>query len=194
MNLALAFAQSAQSDPSKTALFWGDVRFSYDQFWKQTLVVAQQLQRSFGVKRGDRVGVWLRNCPEFVPALFGIWQAGAVAVPASLTMSSDAHGSIMTKSELIEIISAKQKHLPAKDVELAVKQLLEIMSDALATGERIEIRGFGSFSLHFRPPRQGRNPKTGEAVALAGKHVPHFKPGKDLRERVNDGADQPIRD
>ena len=109
-------------------------------------------------------------------------------------MSSDAHGSIMTKSELIEIISAKQKHLPAKDVELAVKQLLEIMSDALATGERIEIRGFGSFSLHFRPPRQGRNPKTGEAVALAGKHVPHFKPGKDLRERVNDGADQPIRD
>ena len=100
----------------------------------------------------------------------------------------------MTKSELIEIISAKQKHLPAKDVELAVKQLLEIMSDALATGERIEIRGFGSFSLHFRPPRQGRNPKTGEAGALAGKHVPHFKPGKDLRERVNDGADQPIRD
>src|ERR1700722_11716909 len=67
-------------------------------------------------------------------------------------MSSDAHGSIMTKSELIEIISAKQKHLPAKDVELAVKQLLEIMSDALATGERIEIRGFGSFSLHFCPP------------------------------------------
>src|SRR5476649_2363057 len=109
-------------------------------------------------------------------------------------MSSDAHGSIMTKSELIEIISAKQKHLPAKDVELAVKQLLEIMSDALATGERIEIRGFGSFSLHFRPPRQGRNPKTGEAVALAGTHVPHFKPGKDLRERVNASADQPIRD
>ena len=70
----------------------------------------------------------------------------------------------MTKSELIEIISAKQKHLPAKDIELAVKQMLEIMSDALAGGERIEIRGFGSFSLHFRPPRQGRKPKTGEGV------------------------------
>ena len=84
-----------------------------------------------------------------------------IAARAVLKMISDAHGSIMTKSELIEIISAKQKHLPAKDVELAVKQLLEIMSDALATGERIEIRGFGSFSLHFRPPRQGRNPKTG---------------------------------
>jgi small subunit ribosomal protein S1 len=61
-------------------------------------------------------------------------------------------------------------------------------------GDRIEIRGFGSISLHFRPPRQGRNPKTGEAVALAGKYVPHFKPGKDLRERVNSGADRPIRD
>jgi integration host factor subunit beta len=72
----------------------------------------------------------------------------------------------MTKSELIEFITAKQKHLPAKDVELALKQMLEIMSDALAAGERIEIRGFGSFSLHFRPPRQGRNPKTGERPAL----------------------------
>ena len=79
-------------------------------------------------------------------------------------------------------------------VELALKQILEIMSDALSAGERIEIRGFGSFSLHFRPPRQGRNPKTGEAVALSGKYVPHFKPGKDLRERVNDGAGRPIRD
>ncbi|MCJ7556481.1 MAG: integration host factor subunit beta [Gammaproteobacteria bacterium] len=99
----------------------------------------------------------------------------------------------MTKSELIEIISQKQKHLPSKDVELAVKHLLEIMSDALAEGERIEIRGFGSFSLHFRPPRQGRNPKTGEAVSLAGKHVPHFKPGKDIRERVNANRHKPIK-
>lgn len=100
----------------------------------------------------------------------------------------------MTKSELIELIASKQKHLPAKDVELAVKTLLEIMGDALAQGSRIEIRGFGSFSLHFRPPRQGRNPKTGEAVALSGKYVPHFKPGKELRERVNQGAGKPIRD
>jgi integration host factor subunit beta len=91
----------------------------------------------------------------------------------------------MTKSELIESIARNQKHLPAKDVELAVKHVLELMSEALASGERIEIRGFGSFSLHFRPPRMGRNPKTGDSVALAGKHVPHFKPGKELRERVN---------
>lgn len=100
----------------------------------------------------------------------------------------------MTKSELIELISRKQKHLPAKDIELAVKHLLEIMSNALASGERIEIRGFGSFSLHYRPPRMGRNPKTGDAVALAGKHVPHFKPGKDLRDRVNENKTVPIKE
>jgi len=80
MNLVLAFAQSAGKDVSKTALFWGDVQFSYGQFWTQTLLVAERLS-SLGVKRGDRIGVWLKNCPEFVPALFGIWQAGAVAVP-----------------------------------------------------------------------------------------------------------------
>ena len=91
----------------------------------------------------------------------------------------------MTKSELIEILAAKNGHLNHQDVELAVKSLLEQMSQALAGGERIEIRGFGSFSLHYRPPRQGRNPKTGDSVALAGKYVPHFKPGKELRERVN---------
>jgi integration host factor subunit beta len=100
----------------------------------------------------------------------------------------------MTKSELIELLARKQKHLPAKDVELAVKHLLELMSNALASGQRIEIRGFGSFSLHFRPPRQGRNPKTGEAVALAGKYVPHFKPGKDLRDRVNENKSLPIKE
>jgi integration host factor subunit beta len=91
----------------------------------------------------------------------------------------------MTKSELIELLAAEQSHLAYKDVELAVRCILEQMSNALASGERIEIRGFGSFSLHYRPPRIGRNPKTGESVALAGKYVPHFKPGKDLRDRVN---------
>ena len=91
----------------------------------------------------------------------------------------------MTKSELIEILTQRQAHLKADDVDLAVKSLLEMMGGALAEGERIEVRGFGSFSLHFRPPRTGRNPKTGDAVALSGKHVPHFKPGKELRERVS---------
>jgi long-chain acyl-CoA synthetase len=81
MNLALAFAHSAQRDPAKTALFWGDAHFSYSQFRAQSLSVARRLTAQFGVRRGDRVGIWLKNCPEFVPALFGIWQAGAVAVP-----------------------------------------------------------------------------------------------------------------
>ena len=99
----------------------------------------------------------------------------------------------MTKSELIAKLAARHPQLVAKDAELAVKMVLDAMSKALAEGDRIEIRGFGSFSLHFRPPRIGRNPKTGEAVALSGKYVPHFKPGKDLRERVNASRHLPIK-
>jgi len=92
----------------------------------------------------------------------------------------------MTKSELIDELATEQGHLAYRDVELAVKCILEHMSHSLSSGERIEVRGFGSFSLHYRPPRIGRNPKTGDSVALSGKHVPHFKPGKELRDRVND--------
>jgi len=91
----------------------------------------------------------------------------------------------MTKSELIESLATRQKHLAANDVELAVKSVLEQMSHSLSTGERIEIRGFGSFSLHYRPPRMGRNPKTGESVAVPAKRVPYFKPSKELRDLVN---------
>ncbi|MDN3652707.1 integration host factor subunit beta [Thalassotalea ponticola] len=91
----------------------------------------------------------------------------------------------MTKSELIERLIDTLDHLPAKDVEHAVKEIIEMMANTLEQGERIEIRGFGSFSLHYRAPRTGRNPKTGESVELTGKYVPHFKPGKELRERVN---------
>ena len=91
----------------------------------------------------------------------------------------------MTKSELIEILSRRQPHLKADDVDLAVKSLLEMMGGALAHGERSETRGVGSSPLHYRPPRLGRNPKTGDSVALPAKHVPHFKPGKELRERVS---------
>ncbi|WP_020396289.1 integration host factor subunit beta [Thiolinea disciformis] len=92
----------------------------------------------------------------------------------------------MTKSEIIDILSRKQSHLGSKDVELSIKLLLEMMSETLSEGGRIEIRGFGSFSLHHRTARKGRNPKTGEQVSLAPKCVPHFKPGKELRERVNE--------
>jgi len=92
----------------------------------------------------------------------------------------------MTRAELIEVLARKRSNIPYSDVEQTVKTLLEQMSESLARGERIEIRGFGSFSLHFRSPRVGRNPKTGEAVTLDSKYVPHFKPGKELRERVNE--------
>ena len=104
-----------------------------------------------------------------------------------LKSSSDFGGAVVTRSELIENLACRQPHLAYKDVEEAVKCILEQMSDALANGERIEVRGFGSFSLHFREQRLGRNPKTGEPVELPRKYVPHFKPGKELRDRV-DGA------
>ena len=100
----------------------------------------------------------------------------------------------MTKSDLIDRLASEQTHLAVKDIELSVKQILDQMTRALATGDRIEIRGFGSFSLHYRPGRTGRNPKTGEAVRLEGKSVPHFKPGKQLRERVNNSMGRPIID
>ena len=93
----------------------------------------------------------------------------------------------MTKSELIKLIARKQPQFGYKDIELVVKTSLEHMVSALSTGERIEIRGFGSFSLHYRPSRIGHNPKSGEPVSLSAKYVPHFKPGKDLRERANEG-------
>ena len=91
----------------------------------------------------------------------------------------------MTKSELIDNLVMKHTHLNIKDVQLSVKIILGLMTQSLAQGERIEVRGFGSFNLHHRAQRIGRNPKTGEAVALTPKRAPHFKPGKELKERVN---------
>ncbi|MBV8467895.1 MAG: integration host factor subunit beta [Burkholderiales bacterium] len=91
----------------------------------------------------------------------------------------------MTKSELIAKLAARYPQLVAKDAELAVKTILDAMAVSLASGQRIEIRGFGSFDLNYRPPRVGRNPKSGTKVAVPEKYVPHFKAGKELRERVD---------
>jgi integration host factor subunit beta len=91
----------------------------------------------------------------------------------------------MTRSELIEKLSAQFSQLVQKDTELAVKNILDSMTDTLNKGKRIEIRGFGSFSLSKRPARIGRNPKTGEKVHISEKSVPHFKAGKELRIRVD---------
>jgi integration host factor subunit beta len=91
----------------------------------------------------------------------------------------------MTKSELIGRLALRFPQLVAKDADFAVNMILDAMTEALARGDRIEIRGFGSFALNYRPPRTGRNPKSGEKVLVPSKYVPHFKAGKELRERVD---------
>jgi integration host factor subunit beta len=104
--------------------------------------------------------------------------------------SNQSDQPTLTKSELVANITQDQPQLSEQDVELAVNSILDRMASALAMGERIEIRGFGSMTLHYRPPRIGRNPKTGEKVQVPEKYVPHFKPGANLRKRV-DGASGP---
>ena len=91
----------------------------------------------------------------------------------------------MNKSDLIEALAKKQPHLTLKDVDLAVDCIIEHISQALIAKERIEVRGFGAFSLHYHPAHVGRNPKTGEPLNLSAKYMLHFKPGKELRDRVD---------
>jgi integration host factor subunit beta len=91
----------------------------------------------------------------------------------------------MTRSDLIVKLAERYPQLLGKDAELAVKVILESMASSLTSGDRIEIRGFGSFALNYRPPRMGRNPKSGDKVQVPAKYVPHFKAGKELRERVD---------
>ena len=96
----------------------------------------------------------------------------------------------MVKSELVQVLKEKLPELQQRDVELAVNCILAQMSDAIAKGDRIEVRGFGSFDLHHRAPRIGRNPKTGESLSLPAKVAVHFKPGKEMRDRVDAARDQ----
>ena len=91
----------------------------------------------------------------------------------------------MTRSDLVEELAARFSQLTHRDAELAVKTILDAMGDTLVRDNRIEIRGFGSFSVNIRPPRMGRNPRSGESVAIPEKRVPHYKPGKALREAVD---------
>ena len=90
----------------------------------------------------------------------------------------------MTKRDLVKVLSRNQRYLAPKDVEIVVRSLINILSNSLSSGVRIEIRGFGSFNLHYHSPRIGKNPRTGESVNIPGKYVPHFKPSKELRKRV----------
>ena len=95
----------------------------------------------------------------------------------------------VNKKDLIDRISRNQDQLPHRDIELAVKTIINCMTQALSSGERIELRGFGSFSLRYRKPRIGRNPKSGMTVNINERYVPHFKPGKNLKNKVNTGTD-----
>lgn len=110
---------------------------------------------------------------------------GALVPPLVLRGWRQVNKSVLIETLVEQLAKKKNIELNAKDVELAVKNIIEYLSDALAEGQRIEIRGFGSFSLRYRPPRIGRNPRTGDPVALPARRVPHFKAGKNLRERVN---------
>ena len=102
--------------------------------------------------------------------------------------------NMLIKSQLIAEISKQLSHLPEKDIALAVNRVIEQMSDVLSNGGRIEIRGFGSFCLHYRPPRKAHNPKTGEKLTTNPKYAVHFKPGKELRDQVNNNRHIPLKD
>ena len=95
----------------------------------------------------------------------------------------------MIKSELIEKLAVENPHLFHRDIENIVNAILDEISDAMTRGDRVELRGFGAFSVKSRPPRVGRNPRTGEQVEVDAKHVPFFKTGKEMRERLNNGYD-----
>lgn len=98
----------------------------------------------------------------------------------------------MVKSELMTTITHELAHLPYKDIESCVNEILESMCETLAKGGRIEIRGFGSFNLHHHPPRKAHNPKTKERMTTEGKYSPHFKPGKELRQQINANRHKPL--
>ena len=98
----------------------------------------------------------------------------------------------INKKDLIEILSNDQNQLPLSDIQLTVNTIINTMIKTLKKGKRIEIRGFGTFSLHYRKPRIGRNPKTGATVTINESYVPHFKPGKNLKKQVNEGTEKSI--
>ena len=110
------------------------------------------------------------------------------AISLDSTLTVEARNCPMTRSDLIAALASRFTHLTAKDAEIAVKEILDAIGNSLAHADRVEIRGFGSFSLNYRPARKGRNPKSGDAVSVPAKYVPHFKAGKEMRERVEESA------
>jgi long-chain acyl-CoA synthetase len=123
MNLAEAFAESVRKQPHKTALFWGEREYAYGELWQQTVLVAEQLQQRFGVKPGDRVGLWLKNCPEFVPSLFGILQAGAVVVPINNFLKPDEVNYILSDAGINVLVTDTELGTHRRTLEAARPQL-----------------------------------------------------------------------
>ena len=166
------------------------------------LIAALSASPSSATAAGAALVLGAMKAKEGAPAIVRGMQRGIVPLRHGLRGLAGA-GSPASLPTVLELIDDDDPSVRREAVRAAIALLdparadgraVDPVSEALASGERIEIRGFGSFSLHYRPPRMGRNPKTGEAVALAGKNVPHFKPGKDLRERVNESRHLPVRD
>ena len=128
MNLARAFEESVQRHPEKIALFWGEREFSYAELWKQSRFVSTELGGRFGVKPGDRVGLWLKNCPEFVPALFGILHAGAVVVPINNFLKPDEVNYILADAGIDVLITDAElgAHFPALAAARPALKMLQV--------------------------------------------------------------------
>ena len=135
MNLTGAFARSVERQPSKIALFWGESEHSYAQLWRQALVVAEQLRQQYGVRPGDRVGLWLKNCPEFVIALFGILHTGAAAVPINNFFKAEEVNYILGDAGIDVLITDAElaAHRPALEAARPGLKLFRVEQlDALA--------------------------------------------------------------
>ena len=140
MNLADAFAKSVERQPQKIALYWGDREYSYTDLWRQSLFVSQQLQAHFAVKPGDRVGLWLKNCPEFIPSLFGILRAGAVVVPINNFLKADEVNYILSDAEIDVLVTDAELGAHHHTLQIArphlevfqVEQVAELQSAAEA--------------------------------------------------------------
>src|SRR5437867_3534902 len=134
MKLDEAFTDAAQKHGCKTALCWGELEYSYGQFLAQARQAASRLQHKFGVKPGDRVGVWLKNCPEFVPALFGVWLAGGVVVPINSFLKSGEVSHILADAGIDVLISQSTLGEPQASLRAARPSLRIVPGDDLAAG------------------------------------------------------------
>ena len=154
MNLAVAFAESVQKQPGKVALYWGDQEYSYSDLWRQSAHVSEQLRQHFGVKPGDRVGLWLKNCPEFIPSLFGILGVGAVVVPINNFLKTDEVNFILKDASIDVLITDAELGTHHRALEHARPHLKLFRIEQLAALNA----GNGSPQPEVLPPIPARLP------------------------------------